>query len=631
MSQQRPSLVDFERYVGARDNDAAVNEALFILNIMNGTMGQIESIEMGSEDSDMTWSDRQIRFATRFTAAYGNLLSQPSLTIPALSVEQLFARHRWVDAMFKISGFQSSAHLLALMAGAAGAEWKLEGVNLLRFLLVYSPSSTLNIDFEACLAANPSGTALAVLGYLSARVCATARACDFRERMLEWLPGRFGDVALGALSLQFIAEPYMHCSYAASPRKHAIKADLIAQVRRVLLQGGAPEYDPSRERPKRERPRIVVVTEHFSPGHSVHRTHSQSLKALKERFEVIGVWMGVQMSPEIADCFDQVITYQHADIIGDARQLAAAIVELQPDIVYHLGVGMYGQVIALSSLRLAPIQCVSFGHTATTMSPVIDYMILPEDFVGSRDVYSEQLLLVPPAAMPYTPRPDMTSAPRHESAEDDGDGPLKIAIPASVMKLNATFLGVLDRIAQASKRPVEFHFFPLACVGITKIYLEQEIARIVKGAVVIHQDSPHEVYLQRLARCAFFLCPFPYGNMNSIVDAVALGLPGVCLDGPEAHTHADVAIFHRLGLPDELATSTTDAYVAAAVRLVDDPKWRAECQAIARDCDLQARFFSGDASQFCDAMYGLLDQAVTAEADPAPRVRVSASSRSPRP
>ena len=63
--------------------------------------------------------------------------------------------------------------------------------------------------------------------------------------------------------------------------------------------------------------------------------------------------------------------------------------------------------------------------------------------------------------------------------------------------------------------------------------------------------------------------------MNSIVDSVSLGLPGVCLDGPEAHSHADVAIFARLGLPKALSTNTVDDYVAAAVRLINDRPWLA--------------------------------------------------------
>ena len=43
---------------------------------------------------------------------------------------------------------------------------------------------------------------------------------------------------------------------------------------------------------------------------------------------------------------------------------------------------------------------------------------------------------------------------------------------------------------------------------------------------VVHEEPPYEAYAERLAACDFFVCPFPYGNMNSIVDAALLGLPG---------------------------------------------------------------------------------------------------------
>jgi hypothetical protein len=86
--------------------------------------------------------------------------------------------------------------------------------------------------------------------------------------------------------------------------------------------------------------------------------------------------------------------------------------------------------------------------------------------------------------------------------------------------------------------------------------------------------------------------------MNSIIDAVLVGLPGVCLDGPEAHAHADVAYFNRMGFPKGLATANLDAYVAAVARLADDPKWLARCRKAARAADLDKVFFSGDESLF---------------------------------
>jgi predicted O-linked N-acetylglucosamine transferase (SPINDLY family) len=99
--------------------------------------------------------------------------------------------------------------------------------------------------------------------------------------------------------------------------------------------------------------------------------------------------------------------------------------------------------------------------------------------------------------------------------------------------------------------------------------------------------------------------------MNSIIDTVRLGIPGVCLDGEEAHAHADAAYFLRMGFPPELIAKDIDGYVAAAVRLVDDLEWRKQCRKIALDCDLDNAFFRGDASLFCREMERIASSAVS--------------------
>jgi hypothetical protein len=82
---------------------------------------------------------------------------------------------------------------------------------------------------------------------------------------------------------------------------------------------------------------------------------------------------------------------------------------------------------------------------------------------------------------------------------------------------------------------------------------------------VVHEEAPYDAYAERLAACDVFVSPFPYGNMNSIVDAALLGLPGVCLDGAEAHAHADAAYFRRMGFAEALIAQSREAYVAAIV------------------------------------------------------------------
>lgn len=603
MTQPLPSLIAFERHVAARRYDDAVNEALRILRAIDESMGRIDGVDVAAPAVGLDSHDRHVRFATRFAAAFGDLLTCEDLTVSAQAVEMLFILHRWSDMLFQVSGFQTSAHLLPRLSNAPDGRWTLAGPAMTKFLLIFSPSSTLDINLDECLAANEGATLVAALGYLSARSCVTPRACAFRERLLEWLPGKLERVTLGRMRLGYAAEVYMHCSYASGAGKHRIKADLIAQMRKVLLQAGAREM--TARPPPRQRPRIVVLTEHFRAGHSVWRTHSRAVQALRERFEVIGVVYERRTDQAAHDCFDEVIYYPDGELIDSARKVADAILERQPDIVFHLGVGMANHVIALASLRLAPVQCVSYGHTATTMSPVIDYVVLPDDFVGSEEVFTETVLRLPPEAIPYAPPAPIEPPPPPRRPWADDGGPVPIAVPASVMKINADFLAALAEIQARARRPVRFVFFPLAAVGLAHEHLAQAVRQVLPDAVV-HAELPRNGYLERLGECAFFLCPFPYGNMNSIIDAMLMGVPGVCVDGPEAHAHADLAIFRRLGLPQALATADREAYVAEAVRLVDDAAWRAECQAAAAAVDLDQRFYAGDARLFCEAIYGLV-------------------------
>jgi HMW1C N-terminal/HMW1 domain 2 len=602
----QPSLLELERSVARRDYATALTHTLLILNALDRTMGLLDGVDIGLAPPGLEQRDIYQRFATRFAAAFSELIVNGGEAIAPMSSEVLFSHHRWIDNIFAISGFQSTDHLAVHFGGGGGGQWRLNAENLSTFLMLFNPSSTMDVNFEECIAVNRPATVVALIAYLSARICVEPRACAFREKMLQWLPGRFAEVTLGTVPLQKMTEPFTHCSYAMDVGKHRIKADLMAQMRHGCLASGCPEYDPAKPRKARKKPRIVIVTEHYSVGHAIFRTHSRAVRSLREKFEVIGVCHGDPQEPDVLSCFDDIIRFPMEDLMTVTRKTAEAILEREPDIVFHLGVGLTVTAISLASLRLAPIQCVSYGHTATTMSPTVDYMVLPEDFVTTPTPYSEKLVLLPWAAFPYTPR-IINANVKPKTALPGKDEVLRIAVPASVMKINSFLLAALGQIAAAAKRPIEFHFFPLGARGVAYFYLEREIKKQLANAVV-HMEAPHDTYLERLSDCAFFLCPFPYGNMNSIVDCLSLGLPGVCLDGPEAHAHADVAFFKRLGLPDELAAGTIEQYVANAAKLINDPAWLAKCRKAAAKSDLDV-LFQGDETEFCKAIYALVKPA----------------------
>jgi len=296
----RPSLVEFELAIARRDYAAAVPIALAMLDSIDRTMGAIESFDVGGVPPGIELKDYYQRFATRFAAGFSDLIVNGGHAISPMATEVLFAQHRWLDNIFAISGFQSTDHLAAHFGGGAGGQWRLNATNLGAFLLLFMPSSSImDINFDESLGANRAATIVALIAYLSARICVTPRACAFRERMLKWLPGKFGDVTLGTVLIQKLTEPYCHSSYAMDVDKHKLKADLMAQMRRACLAAGCAEFDPGKSPPKREKPRIVIVTEHYSLGHAIYRTHSRAVRALRERFEVIGVLHGDPKEPEV--------------------------------------------------------------------------------------------------------------------------------------------------------------------------------------------------------------------------------------------------------------------------------------------------------------------------------------------
>jgi hypothetical protein len=596
----RPSLPALERLVAAHRLPDALDIALKILGAIESRAGRVDGIVAGVSYPDGGEEDIALIFATRFAAVFGRLITERDLKITATDYERLVSYYRWIDLIFSLSGFRTSDHLVRLIARDAGdGRLSFQGADYLRLLTVLTMNSFVNVDFDRFWRTNRVASAIAFFNYISSRYVFSRRAFEFRERLLEWIPERLADVKFGAMTLARLPEVYMHCSYAMTARKHAIKRPLMEQMRRACLEAGVVEAAGAIPPRGAGRATVVVVGERFASGHAVFRSHSRAVRALRGRFNVVGAVHPNPASALAADFFDECIAFPTGDFFASVRTVAAAIAARRPALILYLGVGMTAAVIALASLRLAPIQCASYGHTATTMSPAIDYFILPEDFVGSAECFSETVLTVPKAAMPFAPRP----APR--ATRRPADSRVRVAIPASTMKLNPLLFDAVARIGASAKPPVTFQFFPLAATGLPYFELSRIVRAAIPGAAVF-PEAPHERYMERLAECDLFLCPFPYGNMNSIIDTFQLGLPGICLDGIEAHAHADAAFFARIALPAELVARSVDDYVAAAVKLIDDDAWRAHCAEIIRTADLEAAFFRGDASPFAAAIEELI-------------------------
>ena len=121
-----------------------------------------------------------------------------------------------------------------------------------KLCVLYSTESELELDFAALWAYDKSLAACLALVLLAPVFKGSASAHIKREALIEWLPGKLQQIDdLDDLPTALLHNAYMFCSYADTPRRHEIKRDINALVRRKLDQLGLtdiPAAKPARAR-----------------------------------------------------------------------------------------------------------------------------------------------------------------------------------------------------------------------------------------------------------------------------------------------------------------------------------------------------------------------------------------------
>ncbi|CAM2188907.1 UDP-glucose:protein N-beta-glucosyltransferase [Paraburkholderia sacchari] len=603
------SLGRFESVCYARQHEAAAREFVALLGMLDRNYGGFDAGFHAQPTTGMMGTDQDPHIINRICSALSALFSDPAFNLSFTGYRQLLYFHRWIATLFAASSFRNADHILRALniKGPNARDVEVNNRDLVRFCLLYTPNSEVPMNMEALWQTDRHLAVALACALLSPRFLGTAAAHDKREVLLQWLPPKLDQIEdLDVLPIGVLHDIYMHCSYADTPQRHAIKAPINRLVRKKLTEQGIKDVEGGpRKRAPGEKPLMLVILEWFSGAHSIYRTHSASIRAARQHFHVVGIGHAGQVDDLGKAVFDEYI-----EVAGETVSFVRAKAQaLQPDIVYYPAFGMFPHSIYLTNLRLAPVQVVSYGHPATSMSPVIDYFVLPEDWVGDPACFSEKLLPVPKAAMPFVPsvqsssyRPQMREYPEV----------IRVAIAATTMKLNPGFVESLVRIQRNAGRPVEFHFFTGTTRGLVYLEARDFIRRHLPDAFV-HPIMPYAAYMEVLNGCDLYLNPFPFGNTNGIVDVTTLGLAGVCKTGPEVLEHIDEALFIRVGLPEWLIARSVDDYENAAVRLITDDALRLTLRRKLLESDAVQALYGGEPELFGQTLETLLEAGVVAD------------------
>ena len=155
-------------------------------------------------------------------------------------------------------------------------------------------------------------------------------------------------------------------------------------------QGSHPAH------PDANRPIRVGFISRFMHKHSIGRTTRGLLAKLdRSKFRVSALFVPPFVEDSISD-----FIREHADhhlVLPPTLEAAReAIAALALDVLFYQDIGMDAYTYYLAFSRLAPVQCLSFGHPDTTGIPNMDYFISCENFEteGAAEHYSERLFLL---------------------------------------------------------------------------------------------------------------------------------------------------------------------------------------------------------------------------------------------
>jgi FkbM family methyltransferase len=588
MSDKKFHINEFEYHCYRRDREQAGRELLALLERIDQNYGVMMDVDDWTQ-SEQAADIMDEHLTTRLAAAITALVTDPEFTVSDYGISKLAHFQRWLSSLFAVTPLRNADHILRSFGTDPSAKNTLamRGSELRKFQLFYLTDSEMRLDWDVFWSANKVAAANLAVSLLSTRLMASPSAHQKREMLLRWIPGKLDQVDWDQLPSGVLHDAYMHCSYADIPSKHDLKKPINAIIRRKLASLGLFDVTRKAQLPApggehHGKPVLLVVLEWFSKNHSIYRTHSQTMVAMRDKFHLIGMGYKGRVDEVGSELFHEYIALEGNNIwehVAHVREVSEA---RNAQACYMPSVGMFPITMILANLRVAPLQMMALGHPATTHGHAMDYVVVEEDYVGEDACFSEKLLKLPKDGMPYRPPSAMlelklqrgTHLPPKLAPET-----VRIAVAATIIKLNPSFLRTLGAIVRESAVPVEFHFLVGQASGLTYPQVRNIIHRLVSKTAMVHKHQNYDTYMKVIADCDMFLNPYPFGNTNGIVDTVWAGLMGVNKTGREVHEHIDEGMFRRLGFPEWTTARTHEEYKQAALRLIHSPEERARLAA----------------------------------------------------
>lgn len=254
----------------------------------------------------------------------------------------------------------------------------------------------------------------------------------------------------------------------------------------------------------------------------------------------------------------------------------------------YFELGMDPAAVRLACRRLAPVQCVTWGHPVTTGLPTMDYFLSSDlmEPAGAAAHYSEKLIRLPNLSIHYRPLPQgrgFEEGRLSRAGMGLRDDALVFVCCQSLFKYrpqdDGLFIDIASRLPQA-----QFLFLGAAGLPRTELFRRRLAAAFAKAGlsferqVVIAEPVAPVLFPSFLALGDVYLDSLSWSGGNTSLEAATAGLPIITAAGPLMRGRHTAAILRHLGLTDWVAADA--AGLAALAERLADAKERAAFAAL---------------------------------------------------
>jgi len=341
----------------------------------------------------------------------------------------------------------------------------------------------------------------------------------------------------------------------------------------------APAVGPP---PRRTRVRVAFVSAHLRE-HTVTRLFGSLVRGLDPaRFERCLVQLEAN-----ADSTTQALRAHAEHTLEsalDARRAHTQLVALAPDVIVYLDLGMHPIAQILAARRLAPVQCVLWGHPVSTGFSTIDHFLSSAamELPDAPSRYHERLHLLPGLGTCFS-APTEAPDPAFRMPYPERADRVHYLVAQNVAKQLPHHDAVWARIAAA---------VPGACfsfVGIrhreTRALLEQRLRLAFDragtgydGRVHLFPYLRHAQFLALAANTDLNLDTIGWSGGNTTLEITAMDTPTLTLPGVAMRSRHSMAMLEAMGLPGLVAVDEDD-YCRIAIELGRDPDRRTDLRA----------------------------------------------------